>query len=87
MKSTLDELAIKIDRASDEHNMDIANESLSEINSLLTKALSSSDKASLYYFAANCHSIKKVISGEVYNWSWENENIEKEIYFFKIIIS
>lgn len=87
MESKFDDLAKTIDQASDEKNIDAINRALEKIEKNNVEELSSKELARLYFLKANCYATKRVISGDVKNWSWEDENLEKEIYYLRLSIS
>lgn len=83
MNSALDNFARIIDKASSEGDLEVINQSLTEIRCLLESDLSDHEIASFHFYLANCYSMKRSVEGNVNSFSWEDECLEKEIYHLR----
>lgn len=78
-----DEIAIKIDLASDAGDISVIKSLLHNLNSISNSASSDSEFAQIDFFKANCFAAIRKISGSGQSWNWESPELEKEIYHLR----
>lgn len=76
----LQRIALLVDSASDAGDLDTLTTTLDTLGQLQSEGLDPISLAQVYFYTANCHSAIRHISGKHRSWSWENPELEKEIY-------
>lgn len=87
MQSKIENLAKTIDQATDNGDIVVLNEALTQIEAFKGGALLRLNVAQLYFFAANCYASIRIIDGENNRWAWKNKNLEDEIYNLRLALS